>query len=185
MGGYGFFVLVEALSKSLRVLKIPRSPKTLLATVLFVPLFFYSAYYWNNSMNVEKSSWGPNVYNIYLLKDFYHAFDFLNANTSENSVVLSGGFLGNIIPAFTHNKTFLGHPVITYQFDDKNTLLSTFLTFKNPEESKEIIKQFGINYVFFTLDTGQPSLEFISQIGLQKIYENPSVTIYQVSSNEN
>ncbi|MBI4225844.1 hypothetical protein HY612_01905 [Candidatus Roizmanbacteria bacterium] len=173
IGAIGFVNLVNFIAIKLKL----RSQVILLPLLIILLLYF--AVSWYGSIKKEISRWTPNIFNIFLARDFFSAFDYLNTNSQPESVVLAGEFLGTIIPAFTHNRTVAGHPVNTYDFTQKRLEVANFFTQNNSANAKEIIKKYNVAYTFFTYDTGVPQAAFINDLGLEMIYKNPIVTLFK------
>lgn len=175
MGGVGLISLVEYTTKRLKM-----NMKSLFL-IFFVPILIYSAGYWYFSLDREIHRFELNAYNIFLPKEFYEAFDFLNRETQEDSVILPGGYLANLIPAFTHNRSFWGHLVITSDIAEKDRLQAVIFAQKDTEKAREIINLYNISYLLFSLDTPQPNEKFIQMLGFHSVFKNTKVSIYQRS----
>lgn len=175
IGGIGLTNFIEKITSKFKL------KRQVIFLPLFILLIFYFAVSWYGSLKKEMSRWTPNVYNIYLPNDFFSAFQFLNTHTLADSTIISGGLLGNIIPAFTHNRTFVGHIINTYQFDQKLNEMTIFFSQKDITQARELIKKYHISYVFFANDTSPAQPVFVEELGLKLIYQNPSVTIFQTN----
>lgn len=173
IGALGFTDLTEFFAKNFRI------KREILLLPLFLLLMIYFAFSWYGSIKKEISRWTPNIFNIFLPRDFFLAFNFLNNNSDSESVVLTGEHLGTIIPAFTHNRVVIGHPVNTYDFENKKTEVTEFFLQSDIDKAVELIKKYRVDYVFFTYDTGSPDETFINSLKLKLVYKNSTVRIYQ------
>lgn len=120
-------------------------------------------------------------YNIYLPKSSLQTFDYLDKNTPDESVVLTGYYFGELLPAYTHNRVYKGTPDQTYDYNNKIIQFTKFYNNQmNPEEVKNFIKKGNISYILFGPDTGSPEA-VISRLPFVKLlYQNKNNYVYKV-----
>lgn len=96
----------------------------------------------------------PRFYNAYVPVAAVHAFNFLNEKSARGSVVLSGEYVSQMIPAFTHNRTILGRDDVAPDYYQKQKKAYAFLDGKLPsDEALQFLKRYTISYVLFGVDT--------------------------------
>jgi len=88
---------------------------------------------------------------MYIAKDESSAVRWLKENLSENDLVLSSSMTGNIIPAYSGRKVFIGHGHQTSEWPDKLVYVSHFFFFTNGADSQKQawLKKEGVDYLFF------------------------------------
>lgn len=143
---------------------------TILLIYQIIPLYF-------SLINEQKNT--RILYNTYLPNEVIDSFVWLDKNTSHKASILAGGFLGNIIPAFTHNKVFYGHPANTYQADTKLYLAYQIFSGQDAALAKKISQQYGLSYIYYSLDTDLPTQKFLQETNLKLVYQNAKVRIYR------
>lgn len=131
------------------------------------------------SFQKEISRYSPYLYNIYIPDEILAGIRWLDINTPAQSVVLAGGYFGSIIPAFTHNRVVYGHPASTFNAIEKMQDLLLFFSQKDKNLAGEILKKYGVSYVFYAADTDPPGNDFIKSLPLTEVFENNSVKIYK------
>lgn len=171
----GFFHLTDILSRFVR-----RKKAIIIGVVLFLTCLVFAGNIFAN-LKFQSSFFSPYYYNVYLSRDLLAAFSFLDLSTPKKSVVLSGGYIANLIPAYAHNKTVHGHPTQTYQAQEKDVEAIRFFAQDDVEFSRNLLQKYRISYVFFAQDTPPPRPDFIDALGLSKIYSNTLVTIYKTN----
>lgn len=108
--------------------------------------------------NYIQSSW------VYMAPEEYGIFQFLNENTQKDSSILALYKLGNMIPAFTHNRVYFGHMHQTPDGVNKDYITKVFFTGQaSTEEEKKFFKENNISYVIW----GKDEIQFY-QNNLQK-----------------
>lgn len=108
------------------------------------------------------------------------------------SSILSSYYMGNLIPAHTKHRVYLGHLIQTPNADERLVSLASFYTQEMPEaEAKKFLQQAQIDYVFYGNEERE-FLQFANQETyydegvfelnysfLEKIFSNEEVIIYQ------
>ncbi|OGG13454.1 hypothetical protein A2773_00405 [Candidatus Gottesmanbacteria bacterium RIFCSPHIGHO2_01_FULL_39_10] len=147
---------------------------------LLTILFLYFLPPLTSSLQKEITMFPPYIYNLYIPTDILKGIDWLDKNSPPEAVVLSGGYFGNVIPAFSHNKVVYGHKDATYQASLKHEEMLIFFSQNDIPKAKEILLKYRVSYIFYSLDTDPPKDEFIKSLNLQKIYENSKVKIFKI-----
>lgn len=125
-----------------------------------------------------------NPTNFYIKRVEFEALNFLDQNIAETDNIMANEFSGNLIPAFTGNRVFEGHPISTYKLKQKIKMANDFFSGKmSPEEAKNLFVTHNLKYIWFgeleaawgvNLPRAYPTLS------LKTIYRNSSITVYQV-----
>lgn len=126
----------------------------------------------------------PRFYNSYVPIAAVHAFDFLNKKSPQGSVVLSGEYVSQMIPAFTHARTILGRDDVAPDYYQKQKTAYAFLDGKlTPDEALQFLKHYSISYVLFGIDTNPyEKIEiFKSYPFLQEMFRNGSVSLLKIT----
>jgi hypothetical protein len=118
-------------------------------------------------------------FNVYMPEYLRQAFIFFNTKTARDSMVLSGAQLGVMMPAFTHNRTLIGHDSNTPDFVGKSQKSVYFYQGSmSAQEAEDFLKEEKVDYVLFGLDA--PSWEKSLYNGvafLEPVYTNDIITI--------
>ncbi len=144
-----------------------------LAVYFSIPLY--------SSVRQEMQKNGPYYYNIYISNEVLAGISWLDLYTPAKSVVLSGGDFGSIIPAYTHNRVVYGHKAGTYNAIEKIQDVNLFFSQKDKNLAWQILRRYGVSYVFYAADTDPPGKEFIESLPLSKVFENNAVIIYKTN----
>ena len=177
LGSIGIGITSAKLSQLIKV------SQKLILIILLIILTFIFAIDIRTSLVGQLKSFSPNHYNVFIPKQVLSAFQFLNTTTPADTVILSQGFMGNLIPAYSHNKTVRGHPNASYNYDQKDGELGHFFAQEDLNFARELLDKYNVDYVFFSLDTPPPNEKFIKDLGLERIFSNEAVSIYRVGSN--
>ncbi len=168
---YGLERLYQVFSKK----KIYAALGITLLVIYFIPPL-------SSSIIAESARLSPFYYNLFIPNDIKDGMNWLDKFTPKESVVLSGGFFGNIIPAFAHNRVVYGHPANTFQPDKKMKDTDIFFAQNDLREAKNILSKYHVNYVFYSKDTDPPNENFTSSLGFNLIYQNPQVVIFKTTA---
>lgn len=145
--------------------------------IFFLFLYFIPPIY--GSYQREFPLYSTTHYNVYLPNGLLDSFSWLEKNTPKESVVLAGGYIGNLIPAFTHNRVVYGHPANTFAASQKISDAYVVFNQTNLEEARVVLVKYNVSYVFFSLDTNAPGENFVHALNLTKVYENDKVKIFR------
>lgn len=148
-----------------------------LLTCIFILLISLPTYYF--SLTSQFSEFKTQYPNLYVDKNIYQAALFLKENTPLNSAVLSDFTVGSVIPAISGNNVYVGHPVSTINFSQKEVLANKFLGgLMRAEEAKKTLIDGRVNCVF-SYGNQRSNLEAKKYPFLKPIYSNSLVTIYE------
>ncbi len=151
-------------------------PLIVLSILLSSPTYFFS-------FRRQTTYHIKNPTNFYIKRGELEALNFLDKNTQENEVILGNQFSGNLIPAFTGNRVYVGHILGTYIFSQKNKIAEDFFSGKlSQKDTLALFKNHQIKYIWFgELEAGYGTnlLKTYPYLNLKTIFQNRSVTIYQ------
>ena len=151
----------------------------IISTLILVAILLYSLVPFYFSLTNEPLQFTKNFYNIYVPNDIMKAFKWLDKNSPDKSVVLAGGFIGNLIPAFTHDKVVYGHPANTYASTKKKEDAYLVFSPKNETDRPAILKKYSVSYIFYSRDTDAPRQELIDKWNFKKVFNSLSTSIYE------
>lgn len=128
-------------------------------------------YWWSQLNNL------PMYGNYYIPQENIDAVKFLNSNTRSYSTVLASYFTGVYIPAFSHNKVFIGHEGSTFDFWTKWYISNRFFDgLYTGQEAGKMLRDYKISYVWW--DRGELPTAYRSL--LEPIFGSGSVRLYKV-----
>lgn len=124
-----------------------------------------------------------NNYYYYLHKDELVALNWLVDNSSEEDIVLSNWYLGNLIPGLTGRQVYLGHQVQTIDSDKKTKELDRLLSTNTPDAFADFLRRNQIKYLFFGRNDSMFNSGFNPNIHpeINRVYDHNGVQIYQVN----
>ena len=154
--------------------KIAQVAVTILLILYFIPPWFHN-------IRLEMYRYARLTYNVYVPQEVFAAFGYLNEKSPQESVVVSGKFLGGMIPAFTHNRSVLGHPANTYNMADKEHDVDLFYRQNDPVFARQFLAKYTVSYVVYYFDSPSVINEFVQALGLKRVYQNPRIEIYEVT----
>ncbi|MBU1037116.1 hypothetical protein KKF32_03705 [Patescibacteria group bacterium] len=149
--------------------------------VMSLGFLLISSTFYNVGQDIVILSTRPPLY--YLKQEEYQAMLWLKNNISKDKVILSSAKTGNIIPAVTANKVYIGHGHQTgdWMFKLFKVKLWFFKTNKGDKEKYEWLKYEGINYIFYgSQERFLESFNPQEKNYLKPVYQNNEVVIYQV-----
>jgi hypothetical protein len=119
--------------------------------------------------------------NIYLDKNLFTAFDFINTNYKPDTIVLSTFYTGNYIPAFSHTKSYVGHFGYTQNLEQKQKEVDAFFSGKlSDKEARDFITSRQITLIFDSEEEKQMHTNPIYPSILKSVYVNSVATIYEL-----
>jgi hypothetical protein len=128
----------------------------------------------------QIKSFAYPYFNVYIPNPTLEAFNWLDQNSIDESVVLSSYFTANMIPAFTHNKVFFGHDFVTYQAKDRlKDLAFIFDPQSDSQKIAEILKQYQVKYLLLSPESPHPESAKLLKIGLKLVFDNKQNQIYK------
>lgn len=170
---YGIFSLQKQVGK-----KQPSSlPSWLIITALsFSSLFVVYQNFQMINQDVDKS------YYYHIAEPEIVALNWLKANTTEEDVVLSNWYIGNLVPGMIGRKVYLGHKVQTTNFNSKSKELDSFLVESNDDISRDFLRTNHITHLFFGVNDQllQNTFKPGNKSFLKHIYSEKDTSIYQV-----
>lgn len=169
LAGFGVMYLEIIFTKRLKII----------GNFILIILIIYSLIPFYFSIANESRKWNTYPYNIYLPAEVMEAYKWLEKNSPDKSVVLAGGFLGNVLPAYTHNKVVYGHPANTYAPAQKMEDAYRVFSPRNDTDAPAIFKKYSVSYLFYSRDTDAPRQELIEKWHLQKVFSSSSTSIYE------
>ncbi len=107
--------------------------------------------------------------------DDYKIIEYLKYSSQPLDGVLSSYYLGNLIPAYSNNRVFLGHSLQTPDFTNKATLAEQLYSCSlNEEEAKQLLLSNNIKYVVTSsFQTGICNYSFF-----YNVFSSNSGTVY-------
>jgi hypothetical protein len=121
-------------------------------------------------------------YPFYLSQDEIAAMGWLENHAKPDDVALSSLTTGQYIPALTGLHAFLAHWAQTVDYYGKEKMVTEFFaTEVNNQRRQEIIKQYGVDYIFYgpaERALGNYSLETVPF--LHPVFSSPQVQIFAV-----
>jgi hypothetical protein len=173
----------------LQNLKIPKKAIIILTFLIIIGTLpgtlkdYYEDFRLINSLSHEPYSIPPMLpYIDYPTKSLMEAINFLDKNTAPNEVVLSHFFAGNLIPAYSGNTVYFGHPPETYQFWQKHAQVIEFFSGKlTPPRAHKFLTENRIQYLFWGLQEKaiNPRFDIMTYPSLAKIFQNSEVTLFK------
>lgn len=155
-------------------------PKNYLKSLTVIVLLIFFLPYFYLSLTKHLQEYNGNYFNIDVPNSTIEAFNWLDKNSPDESVVAAGYFTSNILIAFTHNKVVYGHDFSTYKgpkrFIENNIIYSNQST---ESQIKKVLNKENVSYIIFTPenrryeDTNLKSLN-----NLKLVFANPGNAIY-------
>ena len=124
-----------------------------------------------------------NRYPVYINRDIYGGLLWLKERAAGEDIILSSAISGNIIPAFTGRKVYIGHGHQTTDWYAKFYASELFFFGNNSADSKKNswLKEQGIDYVFFgDKERSFGGFEPSSKPYLSPVYSSEHLIIYRV-----
>lgn len=159
-----------------------RFKSRLVILLSLIIIIFFSFPYYFVSLKAQIDEVSTANYFTYIPLSTIASFDFLDKNTKRESVVFAGYFMGQVIPAYTHNRVYIGHADATYDYANKLKDLTAFFSNNiQPGEALRLLKEGRVTYIFFGPDTPPPTQTVVPELSNVKLlYENSGNYIYQV-----
>ena len=119
---------------------------------------------------------------IYLNEKSWAGINFIKESLPSRSIILSGPKIGNVIPAFSLQKTYVGHVVLSKEYPVKENNMWKFFSGQfDDSQTQTFVMDNDISYVFFGTEEksfGKPELDYSF---LFPIFKNSEVVIYKVN----
>ncbi len=127
---------------------------------------------------------GRHAHMVYVSDQIKEGLDWYEKKADEQDIILSSYKIGNIIPALTGKKVYLGHPIETVGFMAKKKAMENFFASDYfDREERVFLRENKITYIFYS--------DFEKKIGdfepgqkdyLENVFNNQSVIIYKIKS---
>jgi hypothetical protein len=118
---------------------------------------------------------------VYIPKEEYKIFDYLNIHTAPDSGILALYKMSNLIPAFTHNRTCIGN--LGSVKEEFSKQLNSVASFYTKDQSNNFLKARNVSYVIFG-----PEEQAITNGALNKtnkklklVFETETTKLYKVT----
>ena len=173
------FIPLSILATATLEKTLDKFKKPFLSKLVYLLIVMFSVPYLYLSVKSQLEDYNKPYINIYLEKSLIEAFSWLDKNTPDESVVSSGYYTSNMIPAFTHNKVLFGHDFVTYRSGQREQEMKTILNPQTEEKTvREILKRNKISYLLITPETGiLPLLRLKQMAGTEIVFANQGNTI--------
>lgn len=125
----------------------------------------------------------PKTSIFYIQSSLTQGMDWLKTHAPRAAVVLAHSYHGNIIPARTGLRVFVGHGHQTINWAQKRRLVTTwfFRTNNDDEKKAQFLEENGITHVFFSeLEDRIGEYRPDEKLYLTPVFRNAGVTVYQV-----
>jgi len=117
--------------------------------------------------------------NVYLDKNLFIAFTFINDNYPDKIKTLSTFYTGNYLPAYTNSVSFIGHFGYTYKVEEKEKQVKKFFENKMAsDEAKQFILSNNIDLVFQGPEEKPMYKDHLYPEVLKPNYDREEVTLY-------
>lgn len=131
------------------------------------------------SLKDQIREYWPIFGNVYLDDRLFVSYDFIDKNYPKNTIVLSSFYSGNMIPAYTHAISFIGHFGYTFDNDRKSKEVVQFFSNKMTEkEAKEFLLKNKIDLVYQSPEEKPLYNNYLYPKILKVVYDWGDVTIY-------
>lgn len=131
----------------------------------------------------DSFSWKrPEYYNVFIPQDFLSALTYLERNTPQESVVLTGELMSSVIPAFTHNRVILGRGDVVTGYDQKLAgMYAMFGADPAPAAVRGYLNRYRVHYVIFGTDTPGFCPVYCTYPFLKAVFYEGNVMVAKVS----
>lgn len=151
----------------------------LLLIILFIiislPVSIWTAY---ERINFVKSE---NNFPGYMPLKEYEAITFIEKNVPKGSNFISYEYSGNLLPALTPVKSYIGHMTQTDNFSQKLEITKKFITNTlTNQEAAKLVSENNIKYVYFGSYERELNPKMLNYSFLKPVFQNQKVTVYNV-----
>ncbi len=171
------FRLVKALTRFERY-TLPKLRRFIVTIIVLVTVPSNLLLLLGNSLEVAKCE-PPIFHDVEELE----AINWLKENTSHQDIVLSSYETGNLIPARSGNRVFLGHGSETIRLEEKRLIVEKFFKSETSDAYRVgVLKSYKISYVFFgPRERGLGDFEPRGKPYLSEVFSNGSCIIFKVA----
>ncbi|HZY41029.1 MAG TPA: hypothetical protein VFF59_03425, partial [Anaerolineae bacterium] len=108
---------------------------------------------------------------LYQSADELAALNWLDANTTDRDVVLSDWRFGNLVPIYADARVFIGHPIETIDYRDKQRLVDQFFDTETAvDQRRDFIQRWHITLIAAETDRALTSYSIVFQSGRYTLY---------------
>jgi hypothetical protein len=164
-----------------RFQNVPRQRLALIATVILILLVIPVNLYLIGWRLIDlRRAEVP----YYMPKSVISSFDYLNTQVTSEDVVLSSLPVGNMVPALTGARSFLGHWAQTLDFYTKRDLVKAFFTSTTSDADRQaILGRFGVDYVLYGPEEAKlGDYDPAAASYLTQVYEDGDTKVFKVVS---
>ena len=134
----------------MRRLRLARRPRTILLGALVLVASLTNVGFIIGQVVARGDASGANDPRRYLSADLAAAMGWLAANAEHDSVIFSSYLTGNIVPAMTGLRVYLGHYGQTLQSAEKGARVTAFYSGELSDESaRALFKENRVSYVIY------------------------------------
>lgn len=113
---------------------------------------------------------------FYITEEYQEAFNMID----DGGIVLCPARLGNIIPAYTQDRPFVGHITETLYYRDKKRDLDAFFSGKmTPDEMTKLLEQNKIRWVIYDIHEKDYQREHIRELLGSPVHEGKELTVWR------
>ena len=155
-------------------------------TAIIIILIAFCLPYYYIALQFQVKMFAPPFFNIYLPKTTIQAYEWLDKNTPDESVVATSYFTGNMLPAWSHNRVVHGHDFVTYRSVQRLAEVNElFSPATKPARLEEILRAEKVKYLLFTPETPRFEVTNFSQIQrMSLVYKNEDNLVFEYKGNE-
>ncbi len=120
---------------------------------------------------------------LYRHQNELDALNWLNTHAPADSVVLADYALGNILPAYTNLRPFVGHGPETLRADEKKQLVERFFSGSMPlAERQTLYAAYNIRYIIQRIESNRPISDTNWAGDARLIYDEAGYRIYELEA---
>lgn len=183
--GFWFLNLIwQKLKTAKFFLKLFLRPLIIIFIIINFSTFFLCNYLlWREVLSLQ--------FPLYLSQEIVDSFRWLEKNTSRDQSIMTSYEMGNFIPVYSGNFSFVGHSPQTKNFKEKAYKEKDFYNLEkslNDSERINFLKQYYLDYVFLSeFESGKTNFltlknYFLSRNYLKLVYENQKTVIFKFIS---
>ena len=169
----GIWIMAKYISSGNRKME-----KFTISAIVFTLLVYYSIGLfasWQEHLGYVRQN--MNDKRVYIPVSLIRTFKKIEETTPKDSVVLAPYSISTMIPAMTGRRVVAGHPMMTYEAENKRKDMDLFFSFGSGGKIREMIAEYRIAYVLSDVEI--PS-DFTRQNGLVKIYQSNNYYFYKL-----
>lgn len=118
---------------------------------------------------------------VFYSQSEHDAFNWIIANTPEDSIILASGEMGLLIPAHTGRRVLFGHPFETIHAKQREeSVRRVFQGKADPDETNRLLQINGIDYFLWT-ERESDTAGIRDQLNFAVVFDNTETRIYDVT----